>query len=168
MIFGTSLTWETTSYRRANYVGIRKKTSILTRKASSNICFHYSPFSLYCLKYSLDIKKLRKIQLTVAQYEHSNFEPSSYSIVWFEYILSVVFSFFYCIFISHIQTCLLAVAFLRPMPSIDVLHSAPSRNLGIVKVKTSYGIFYITGHENVLYPSRRVWTVNFLLLHAPP
>lgn len=63
----------------------------------------------------------------------------------------MVFPFsFYCMFMSHIQTCLLAVTFLRPMPSIHVANAAPSRSRVILKVKTSYGISYITGHESVL------------------
>ena len=70
-----------------------------------------------------------------------------------EYDLNVLYriSFsFYCMLMSYIQTCLLAVTFLRPMPSIHVANVAPSRSLVILKVKTSYAISCITGHESML------------------
>lgn len=67
MIFGTSLSYTAVHGKQLHIEEGKimweseEKISILIRKASSHIIFHYSPFSLYCFKYSLDIKKLQKI-----------------------------------------------------------------------------------------------------------
>lgn len=75
--------------------------------------------------------------------------------------------FLYCVFLSHIQSCLLAVTCVGPTPSINVVHSTPSRDLVIPKFHTSYGISYMTGDKSVLY-LLLIRTVNDPLLHAPP
>lgn len=75
--------------------------------------------------------------------------------------------FLYCVFLSHIQSCLLAVTCVGPTPSINVVHSIPSRDLVIPKFHTSYGISYMTGDKSVLY-LLLIRTVNDPLLHAPP
>lgn len=141
---------------REEFLCIRKTRSIFIRKASSNLIFHYSPFSLNCFKYSLLITKIIEniiYMSTVWKFKFWSFQLQYYMIV---NVLSLLH-----FHITYSKLFTSGNIFFRSMPPINVDHSAPSRKLVIPQFKTSYGIFY----KNVLYPLL-IWAVNDPLWQA--
>lgn len=128
----------------------KKKQDLFSLENLQQRNFSFFSFSIGLLQISQrHYKNYRKYNLHEHKYENSSFEISNYSLIWFWMY------FLYCIFISHIQGCLLAATFFRPTPPINVDHSAPSGKLVIPQFKISYGIF----NKNVLYPLL-TWAVN--------